>query len=161
MQRNTDDFSGQWDKNKMLDISLKMRDLLLQYAPGLISSAEAFFETVYIVPFSSFGCSASTSPTGQLGVIPNLVKPVWAANPFMTLLAENGLLDTTAPPSGAQPLTGQLTNADIIFKHPATQQTMRVPGCYAGAVLDIDGKLWQLPENPLLKTVKKQDDLWN
>ena len=79
----------------------------------------------------------------------------------MTLLAENGLLDTTPLPSGAQPLTGQLTNADIIFKHPATQQTMRVPGCYAGAVLDIDGKLWQLPENPLLKTVKKQDDLWN
>ena len=145
----------------MMDISLKMRDLLLQYAPGLISSAEAFFEKVYIVPFSSFGCSASTSATGQLGVIPNQVKPVWAANPFMALLAENGLLDTAALPTAALPLTGQLTGTDIIFKHPVTQQTMRVPGCYAGAVLDIDGKLWQLPDNPLMKPVKKQDDLWN
>ncbi len=161
MKRSNDSITGKWDKNKMLDVSLKMRDLLLQYAPGLISSAEAFFEQVYIVPFSSFGCSASTSAVGQLGVIPNMVKPIWAANPFMALLAENGLVNTAAEPQGAFPVNGQLTGTDVIFKHPATQQTMRVPGCYAGAVLDIDGRLWKLPENPLLKQTPETDDLWS
>ena len=151
---------GSWDKNRMLDISLVLRELLLKYAPGLLSAAEAFFEQVYIVPFSSFGCLARTSPSGQLGVIPEQIKPVWAAHPFMALLAEKGLINTTPPRSGVIQLTGQFNGSDIIFTHPATRQNMRLPACYAGAVLSINDQEYQLPVNYARPHADSKDDLW-
>ena len=145
----------------MLDISLILRELLLQYAPGLLSAAEAFFEQVYIVPFSSFGCLASVSPSGQLGVIPDHINPIWAADPFLTLLAEKNLITTAPPRSGAIPISGQFSGSDIIFTHPVTRQNMRLPACYAGAVMSIDNKVYQLPVNYARCSYDKQDDLWS
>lgn len=152
--------SGSWDKNRMLDISLMLREFLLKYAPGLLSAAEAFFEQVYIVPFSSFGCLAQTSTSGQLGVIPDQIKPVWAAEPFMALLADNGLIDTSSPRPGTVQLHGEFSGGDIIFTHPATRQTVRVPDFYAGAVITFDHQEYQLPVIYSRKSAVSKDDLW-
>ena len=126
------------------------------------------FENVIFVPFSSFGCLASSSSSGQLGVIPEKVNPIWAAEPFLTLLAENGIIDTTAQPAATDSLDIKVIDNYILFEHPLDKHQVRLPGNYAGAVLTICGKTYQMPPVNMLKKngvytdlEQSKDDFWN
>ena len=170
MDRQPGKLAADWCRNTILDVSFELRELLMKYAPSLISTAEGFFETVYLIPFSSFGCPASTAVSGQLGVVPGKVKPVWAAEPFLALLAENDMIDTAPVPVAENPLQADTIGEFIIFNHPQDGHCVRLPKNYSGAVLTIAGKTYQLPTHRdyiVKKSANKKDsksgnsDLWS
>lgn len=168
LERIPGKLSALWKKNTVMDVSFAVREIMLEYVPELVNMAEGFFDNVIFVPFSSFGCLASSSNSGQLGVIPEKVKPIWAAEPFFTLLAENDLIDTAPLPSATDSLDVKLVDNYILFNHPLNGRPVRLPGNYAGTVLNIAGKSYQLPQtanfstNDLYKNIKSSgDDFWN
>ena len=120
------------------------------------------------VPFSSFGCLASSSNSGQIGVVPENVKPVWAEEPFFALLAENDLIDIAPQPSATDSLDIKIVDNFMLFDHPVDGHPMRLPANYSGAVITIGGRSYQLPQvvssstESIFKQEKDPDnDLWN
>ncbi len=159
--------SALWRKNTVMDVSFAVRELMLKYVPELVSIAEGFFENVTFVPFSSFGCLASSASSGQLGVIPEKVNPVWAAEPFFTLLAENNLIDTAPLPAATDSMDIKIVDNFLVFDHPADGHPVRLPANYAGAVITIAGKTYQMPQTLTCKSEsvfsgnsKSGSDLW-
>jgi len=152
------------DLNKVLDVSFALRNLLMEYVPGLVNSAESFFKHVYFVPVSAFGTLAELDEGGFIGVVTEKIRPIWVEVPFLCIMHENGDLParrvgaSARRGSGAengqdapQPAFGFKAKADerqISFRHPVTGENVRLPLNYAGAQLEIDGKLYELPEPP-------------
>ena len=141
---------------------------MLKYVPELVSIAEGFFNNVIFVPFSSFGCLASSASSGQLGVIPEKVKPVWAEEPFFVLLAENNLIDTAPLPAASDSLDIKIIDNYLVFDHPADGHPVRLPSNYSGTVITVNGKSYQMPqivssETQSIFTGEKNSDsdLWN
>ena len=168
LERIPGKLSAMWQKNTILDVSFTLRELLLQYVPELVNIAEGFFEKVFFVPFSSFGCLASSSNSGQLGVIPERVNPIWAEEPFFTLLAENNLIDIAPTPAATDSLDVKIVEDYLMFDHPVDGHLVRLPANYSGAVITINGKTYQLPmvvrhrSSSIFDGEKNTDnDLWN
>ena len=139
--------------------------------PELVNTAEGFFENVVFVPFSSFGCLSTQSGSGQLGVIPEQVKPLWAAEPFLWLLNENGIIESASQPEADAELEVQQIEDFMVFDHPADKHQVRLPANYSNAVLSINGMKYKLPRfsgsssigNDLFDTGndKSGSDIWN
>ena len=146
LERIPGKLSAMWQKNTIMDVSFAMRELLLQYVPELVNIAEGFFEKVFFVPFSSFGCLASSSSSGQLGVIPEKVSPIWAEEPFFTLLAENELIDVAPTPPATDSLDVKVVEDYLMFDHPVDGHMVRLPANYSGSVITINGKTYQMPQ---------------
>ncbi|MBE6403723.1 MAG: hypothetical protein E7039_08395 [Lentisphaerae bacterium] len=168
LERLPGKLSALWCKNTVMDVSFAMREIMLEYVPELVNTAEGFFENVIFVPFSSFGCLASSSDSGQLGVVPEKVKPVWAEQPFFALLAENDLIDIAPTPGANESIEVKIIDNFILFDHPADGHQVRLPANYAGTVITINGKSYQMPQmvennaKDFFNGEKKSDnDLWN
>ncbi len=101
LERQPNRLSALWKKHVVMDVSFTVREIMLKYVPELVNTAEGFFENVIFVPFSSFGCLASSSSSGQLGVIPEKVNPIWAAEPFLSLRTRE--ITTVMPPLRRKP----------------------------------------------------------
>jgi hypothetical protein len=70
-------------------VSRKVRDLLWQITPEFVSNAESFAESVTYIPCSATGRSPERDPqTGQIGVRPKDVKPVWAEVPLLWTMSQ-------------------------------------------------------------------------
>ncbi|MBE6368258.1 MAG: hypothetical protein E7052_10195 [Lentisphaerae bacterium] len=169
---NDTDFSAVWNRNTVMDVSFELRNLMLQYAPSLVNTAEGFFEKVYFVPFSNFGCLATLDSTGQAGVIPNQIKPLWPEQLFLTLMAENGKLPVSTTAGAANQMPTRIIDDFIVFTHPGNNSVVRLPWFYSQSVITVDGQTWQLPAHP--KAIQQQqpqqaadperfinDDLWS
>ena len=146
---NEKDFSLGIDMNTVLDVSFALREMMMQAAPGLVSQAETFFKKVYFVPVSSFGCLASQSESGNIGIIPAQLNPIWVSVPLTLLLAENGFIDIlhrNAESDRAEAgFSVQTVDGRIIFQHPTSNKRVILPGMYSNALLEIDGKYYRMP----------------
>ena len=146
---NENDFSLAIDMNTVLDVSFALREMMMQAAPGLVSQAETFFKKVYFVPVSSFGCLASQAESGNIGIIPAQLKPVWVSVPLTLLLSENGFIEQlyfSRSDSCEAGFSSKVMDGKILFHHPVTKKRVILPGMYAGAVLEIAGKYYRLPD---------------
>ena len=73
------------------EISKKVRALLFKHTPELVSAVEGFAEQVIYVPVSATGCAPEKdAATGQLGLRPRDVKPLWVEVPLLWYLAKYG-----------------------------------------------------------------------
>ena len=140
--------SNLWNRNAVMDISFKLRTLLMKYVPELVHTAEGFFENVVFVPFSSFGCASSTSSSGQLGVVPAMIKPLWVEVPFLFLLEKCGLIHADTTPEYDEKIAAEFVSGYMLFRHPGNGDIVRLPQNYAGSVLDLNGKRYKLAGEP-------------
>lgn len=167
---NTDDFSSELDWNTVMDVSFKVRELMLSVAPALIAQAEAFFKKVIFVPVSSFGCLASKAETGNIGIIPAQLNPIWVDVPVALLLAEKGVFRKNT--SGCEAVdidpsfVCKVQNGQIIFRHPVNDKKVSLPEFYEGTVLEIGGKKYKMPqirhESSMASghTMSKKSSIW-
>ncbi len=82
--------SGPWGLNLPLvqETSDQVRKLLQKFAPELTSAAEGFARNVLYVPVSATGRGPEVDPaTGQVGVRPRDIKPMWCETPMLAALA--------------------------------------------------------------------------
>jgi len=84
-------------------LSEKLRTLLWQVSPELVSVAESFSSQVLYVPISATGCSPThDSRTGALGFRPKDVQPMWAEVPLLYTMSQwmQGLVSFLKKSSG-------------------------------------------------------------
>jgi hypothetical protein len=81
-------------------------------------------------------------------VVPANIKPIWAEDTFLVLLAENNLIEKTPAPETLNKLSSSIVKDFIIFRHPVTGEMVRLPWNYSEVVLTIDGKNYALPKHP-------------
>lgn len=165
IEEKFDDLSARWNRNMVMDVSFALRELMLRYAPGLVHTAEAFFEEVTFVPFSSFGCLSKRSESGQPGVIPSEINPTWVEQPLLMLLGSTGLIEEAPPPeapAGSRFPVRVLENF-MVFSHPRDRHKVRLPAHYGHTVLTIDGKPFALPavSGTAGGGEGQRDDLWS
>jgi len=80
-------------------ISAKLRELLLQYSPGIVSEAETFSDNVIYLPVSATGTSPKfDEERSELGIRPQDMDPTWAEVPLVYSLAKwcDGLVGSFA-----------------------------------------------------------------
>jgi hypothetical protein len=71
------------------EFSQKLRALLWQVSPELVSVAESFASQVLYVPVSATGRSPERDPrTGALGFRPKDVQPMWAEVPLLYTMSQ-------------------------------------------------------------------------
>ncbi len=72
----------------VLDVSRRLRDLLWEHCPELVSSAESFAKQVYYLPVSSTGCGPeSDAESGIMKIRPKDIRPMWAETPLLFALS--------------------------------------------------------------------------
>ena len=70
------------------DVSQKVKDVLSEYAPEIVSSAESFCDEVIYIPVSATGCSPLFDEQGEsVGVAPKDMRPMWVEVPLLYSLA--------------------------------------------------------------------------
>ncbi|UDQ99170.1 hypothetical protein AAEX28_03580 [Lentisphaerota bacterium WC36G] len=78
---------------KVIDMSFHARSLLQKYCPDFIQVVEGFCCDVYYVFTSSTGNHAEFDPTtGNIGIKPKDIKPLFSELPLMLLLAQQGFI---------------------------------------------------------------------
>jgi hypothetical protein len=103
------------DTTRVERVSTRLRSMLQQWTPELVSAAEDFCEHVVYIPISALGCSPEEVPlpdgNNGLFVRPSSLKPRWAAVPVTYMFAKwaTGLIGTPmlARPLGAPPPTAR------------------------------------------------------
>jgi hypothetical protein len=73
-------------------VSNRVRGMLWEFSPEMVSAAEAFSDRVHYIPVSATGCSPELDPsTGKLlGIRPRDISPVWVEVPLLVALARWG-----------------------------------------------------------------------
>lgn len=149
LKMNEENFSLELDWNTILDVSFALREMMQDIAPALVAQAETFFEKVIFVPVSSFGCLASQSESGNIGIIPSRLNPVWVDTPINLLLAETGIFNKVQA-AGTENLDNSLKvkvqDGYIIFQHPVSGKRVMLPALYENVVLEIGGKKYKMPQ---------------
>lgn len=80
------------DMPRIEAVSDRVRDLLWEFTPELVSAAEEFTDHVMYIPVSATGCGPEyDSETKQvLGIRPKNINPMWAEVPLLTALSRWG-----------------------------------------------------------------------
>ena len=77
---------------QLQSVSKKLRELLQQHSPEIVSISEAFSEDVIYIPVSALGCSPREIPDAPpigdpprrpLGVLAGEISPEWAEVPLL------------------------------------------------------------------------------
>lgn len=133
--------------SNILSVSYKLRELMLEYAPGLVNAAESFFEDVYFVPVSNFGTLAEQNEDGVIGVVPEKISPLWVEVPLLLLLAKNNQIEMEKAGRDQNCSSlGRIVNNHITFTHPVNGKNIYLPINYASALLTIGDKRYRLPD---------------
>lgn len=159
--RDTPDGEG-WalDVGYLCDISFSLRELMKRFVPGLVNAAEGFFESVYFLPVSSFGCFSRRTPSGGLGIVPAEMKPFWVEVPMLLLLALSGLIPTAPDAGDGEKVTVRQDGRSFSFRHPVRGITERMPLNYLGSTLEIGGRRYTLPPRSGMSRSAATDDPW-
>ncbi|ADB15797.1 hypothetical protein Psta_1114 [Pirellula staleyi DSM 6068] len=76
------------DWERVRETSAKLRHLLWQHSPELVSGAEAFAQEVVYVPVSATGCAPVTNEQGAIeGMRTGDIQPKWVEVPMLVVLA--------------------------------------------------------------------------
>lgn len=129
----------------ILNVSYALREMMLEYVPGLVNAAEGFFEKVFFVPVSNYGTFAEQNADGAIGVTPSKIKPIWVEVPMLLLLAENEQIDARKICDTSGEKLGKVIKDKVVFTHPGSGRIIRLPLNYAGAAITISGKKYRLP----------------
>jgi hypothetical protein len=80
------------DMPKVEEYSRRIRDMLWEYTPELVSAAEEFTDHVLFVPVSATGCGPEFDPETKqvLGIRPKNINPIWAEVPLLAALSRWG-----------------------------------------------------------------------
>jgi hypothetical protein len=81
-------------------VSDKVRSLLLEYSPDIVSAAESFANEVVYIPVSATGVSPNyDEERKELGIRPIDMNPLWAEIPLVYALAKwsDGIVGTFEP----------------------------------------------------------------
>ena len=152
-----DDVKRSLYMENILAVSYKLREMMLQFVPGLVNAAESFFEEVYFVPVSNFGTLAEQDADGRIGVVPEKIAPVWVEVPILILLSKNEQIrekEVSIRNTGTE--LGKIVNNHIAFIHPENGKQVFLPSNYAGIELEIGGKLYRLPGGKRDKVLQKK-----
>lgn len=86
------------DMPRVEDVSVQVRQMLLDHAPEVVTTAEDFCEEVVYIPVSALGASPEKSSDG-LVVKPRNVRPRWVTVPLLYSYARwaTGLIHGTRP----------------------------------------------------------------
>jgi hypothetical protein len=79
---------ARFDIARVDDVSTKLRRLLLQWTPEVVTAAEDFCEHVVYIPVSALGASPEPLPEGGLGVRPRDIHPHWVTVPILYMLTK-------------------------------------------------------------------------
>jgi len=93
------------DLTSLRTVSNRLRDLLLSHAQEIVTAAEGFADEVLYVPVSALGRGPEVIPsTGELGVRPSGIDPMWAEVPLLYALMKSTkrLIRTATPKSKKQ-----------------------------------------------------------
>lgn len=88
------------DLGRVEELSSRVRSMLWQFSPEIVSAAEGFAKQVLFIPVSALGCSPELDArTGMLGVRPGSVAPMWAEVPLLYALCRwmKGLIPYVVP----------------------------------------------------------------
>jgi hypothetical protein len=74
----------------VVQISLKLRELLRQHTPNIVSTAESFVDPkkVLYLPVSATGGPPTRMPDGRLGYRAGSLKPMWVDVPLLYVLSQ-------------------------------------------------------------------------
>jgi hypothetical protein len=92
------------DWERVAATSRKVRELLWEHSPELVSAAEGFAKEVMYVPVSATGCPPVADKSGAIqGIRVRDVKPKWVEVPLLMVLARwsKGLIPYSARKSAA------------------------------------------------------------
>lgn len=146
-----------FDVGSVLNVSYNLRRHLLQISPEIVSTAEAFAETVYFVPVSALGeLPGFDEQQSMITVQPGHVKPIWAEVPLLLLLWEANILPGVDGVSGeAEKVTDfRWTPQTLICQFPGDRERQNLPSVYWGRnVYDTAHGRWvALPQPPSQNT---------
>ncbi len=135
-----------FDVGSVLNVSYNLRRHLLRISPEIVSTAEAFAETVYFVPVSALGeLPGFDEQQSMITVQPGHVKPIWAEVPLLILLWEAGILPGVDGVSGkAEEVTEyRWTPQTLICQFPGDRERQNLPSIYWGRnVYDTEHERW-------------------
>jgi len=108
-----------WDR--VTAISQRVRALLWQHSPELVSAAEGFAQEVFYVPVSATGCSPIVDGSGAIrGMRPCDIRPVWVEVPMLVSLARwaKGLVPYATRRSNQREVASEVVQPDQSAKWP-------------------------------------------
>ena len=132
--------------DNIYQVSYTLREMMLNYVPGLVNAAESFFDDVFFIPTSNFGTFAEQKTDGTIGVKPAKISPIWVDVPILLLLAQNEQIPVAKCPASNTVILGQIVKDKIVFTHPANGKIIRLPVCYAGAEIELNGRKYRFPD---------------
>lgn len=80
------------DMPRIEEFSRRVRDMLWEFTPELVSAAEEFTDHVLYIPVSATGCGPEYDQEAKqvLGIRPKNINPIWTEIPLLTALARFG-----------------------------------------------------------------------
>ena len=139
------------------NVSFLLRQKMLDIAPDMVATAEAFSDTVYFVPASAFGCSpeviegAGQLPNGKnmLGIRPEMIKPLWIEVPFLLQAYLHGLIEgrICQVPDAEEIANYKVFEDSIVFAFPGSRTRVQLPANYSGIAVYCreNGKYYKVP----------------
>lgn len=115
---------GAVDVPRIEDVSRRLRQLLLRYAPELVATAEDFCQHVVYIPVSALGHSPEVQAnSGMLGIRPKDIQPHWITAPILYTFAKwtTGML-SSAERRVLSAESNDAGNSSLITQHSALEQ---------------------------------------
>lgn len=119
------------DVGAIARLSFKVRSLLCDCAPEVVTLVESFADQVVFMPFSALGHQPQPE-----GIRPCDVSPQWSEVPFLYLLSKLGLVPSFSKTPGFEPAPNLASPAadahSISGVNPHTGEPLVIPLCYSG-----------------------------
>lgn len=135
--------------------SRRVRALLWELCPEIVSAAEGFSDQVIYIPVSAIGRPPEVDPqTGALGVRPRDIQPQWAEVPLLYVMARwfQGIVPYFRPKEGASESGAEITPSQGVTRLAAGEgEPPSVPLMPMGATLSVP-----LGESPLMPPGRKR-----
>ena len=135
------------DTGMIARMSYKLRNLMCQCAPELVTMVESIADRVVFMPFSALGHQPDAD-----GIRPCDVKPKWAEVPFLYILSRLGHIHIAQQPHNTALAVSNLASPALTFSaitgiNPHTGEQLSVPFCYSGHTIPCleTGALIKLP----------------